>query len=156
MVMWKMGVVFVIGCIIVLKLVEQIFLIVFYLVELIDQVGFFDGVINIVFGFGEIVGEVLINYDDVDKFVFIGFIEIGKKIMEKVVKNIKCVMLEFGGKLFNIILFDVNLKKVIFGVLNGVMFNQGQVCCVGFCVFIYKDKYDEVVSEMVLYVKLFW
>lgn len=63
------------------------------------------------------------NYEVVDKIVFIGFIEIGKKIMVIVVKSIKWVILELGGKLFNIFLLDVNLKKVISGVLNGVMFN---------------------------------
>ncbi len=61
--------------------------------------------------------------------------------------------LELGGKSPNIILPDANLKKAIPGALNGVMFNQGQVCCAGSRVFIHKDKYDEVVSEMVSYAK---
>ena len=72
--------------------------------------------------------------------------------MEKAAK-IKRVTLELGGKSPNIILPDANLKKAIPGALNGVMFNQGQVCCAGSRVFIHKDKYDEVVSEMVSYAK---
>ncbi len=61
--------------------------------------------------------------------------------------------LELGGKSPNIILPDANLKKAIPGALNGVMFNQGRYLCAGSRVFIHKDKYDEVVSEMVSYAK---
>ncbi|WP_339190746.1 aldehyde dehydrogenase DhaS [Bacillus sp. FSL K6-1003] len=151
MAMWKMGAALATGCTIVLKPAEQTPLSALYLAELIDKAGFPDGVINIIPGFGEDAGEALTNHEAVDKIAFTGSTEIGKKIMATAAKSIKRVTLELGGKSPNILLPDANLKKAIPGALNGVMFNQGQVCCAGSRVFIHKDQYDEVVNEMVSY-----
>ncbi|MEG7378019.1 aldehyde dehydrogenase DhaS [Bacillus subtilis] len=151
MAMWKMGAALATGCTIVLKPAEQTPLSALYLAELIDQAGFPDGVINIIPGFGEDAGETLTNHEAVDKIAFTGSTEIGKKIMATAAKSIKRVTLELGGKSPNILLPDANLKKAIPGALNGVMFNQGQVCCAGSRVFIHKDQYDEVIDEMVSY-----
>ncbi|MCO4850525.1 aldehyde dehydrogenase DhaS [Bacillus vallismortis] len=151
MAMWKMGAALATGCTIVLKPAEQTPLSALYLAELIDEAGFPDGVINIIPGFGEDAGEALTNHEAVDKIAFTGSTEIGKKIMSTAAKSIKRVTLELGGKSPNILLPDANLKKAIPGALNGVMFNQGQVCCAGSRVFIHKDQYDQVVDEMVSY-----
>ena len=151
MAMWKMGAALATGCTIVLKPAEQTPLSALYLAELVDKAGFPEGVINIVPGFGETAGEALTDHPDVNKLAFTGSTSVGKLIMEKAAKTIKRVTLELGGKSPNIILPDADLKKAIPGALNGVMFNQGQVCCAGSRVFVHRSQYDEVVDQMAKY-----
>lgn len=151
MAMWKMGAALATGCTIVLKPAEQTPLSALYLAELVDKAGFPEGVINIVPGFGETAGNALTEHPDVNKLAFTGSTSVGKLIMEKAAKTIKRVTLELGGKSPNIILPDADLKKAIPGALNGVMFNQGQVCCAGSRVFVHRSQYDEVVDQMAKY-----
>ena len=148
MAMWKMGAALATGCTIVLKPAEQTPLSALYLAELVQEAGFPPGVINIVPGFGETAGQPLVDHPLVDKIAFTGSTEVGKSIMEKAAKTMKRVTLELGGKSPNIILPDADLTKAIPGALNGVMFNQGQVCCAGSRVFIQKKQFDNVVADM--------
>jgi aldehyde dehydrogenase (NAD+) len=148
MAMWKMGAALATGCTIVLKPAEQTPLSALYLAELVQEAGFPPGVINIVPGFGETAGQPLVDHPLVDKIAFTGSTEVGKSIMEKAAKTLKRVTLELGGKSPNIILPDADLTKAIPGALNGVMFNQGQVCCAGSRVFIQKKQFDNVVADM--------
>jgi aldehyde dehydrogenase (NAD+) len=148
MAMWKLGAALATGCTVVLKPAEQTPLSALYLAELIEEVGFPAGVINIVPGFGETAGQPLVDHPLVDKIAFTGSTEVGKSIMEKAAKTLKRVTLELGGKSPNIILPDADLTKAIPGALNGVMFNQGQVCCAGSRVFIQKKQFDNVVADM--------
>ncbi|MFS0863744.1 aldehyde dehydrogenase family protein [Fredinandcohnia sp. 179-A 10B2 NHS] len=149
MAMWKLGAALATGCTVVLKPAEQTPLSVLYLAELIEEAGFPKGVINIVPGFGESAGQPLVDHPQVDKIAFTGSTEVGKLIMERASKTLKRVTLELGGKSPNIILPDADLSKAIPGALNGVMFNQGQVCCAGSRVFIQKKQFDNVVADMV-------
>ncbi|MEI5908895.1 aldehyde dehydrogenase family protein [Bacillus spongiae] len=153
MAMWKMGAALATGCTIVLKPAEQTPLSALYLAELIDEAGFPPGVINIVPGFGETAGRALVDHPNVDKIAFTGSTEVGKQIMERAAKSLKRITLELGGKSPNIVLPDADLKRAIPGALNGVMFNQGQVCSAGSRVFIQKKQFDNVVSDMVSYAK---
>lgn len=153
MAMWKLGAALATGCTVVLKPAEQTPLSALYLAELIEKAGFPPGVVNIVPGFGETAGQALVNHPDVDKIAFTGSTEVGKLIMESAAKTLKRVTLELGGKSPNIILPDADLSKAIPGALNGVMFNQGQVCCAGSRVFIQKKHYDNVVADMVSHAK---
>ncbi|MBM7649856.1 aldehyde dehydrogenase (NAD+) [Bacillus ectoiniformans] len=153
MAMWKLGAALATGCTVVLKPAEQTPLSALYLAELIDQAGFPPGVINIVPGFGESAGQALVDHPHVDKIAFTGSTEVGKLIMERASKTLKRVTLELGGKSPNIILPDADLTKAVPGALNGVMFNQGQVCCAGSRVFIQKKQYDNVVADMVTHAK---
>ncbi len=153
MAMWKMGAALATGCTIVLKPAEQTPLSALFLAELINEAGFPPGVINIVPGFGEKAGQPLVDHPLVDKIAFTGSTEVGKKIMSSASKTLKRVTLELGGKSPNIILPDADLTKAIPGALNGVMFNQGQVCCAGSRVFIQKKQYDNVVADMVSHAK---
>lgn len=73
--------------------------------------------------------------------------------MSNASKTLKRVTLELGGKSPNIILPDADLSKAIPGALNGVMFNQGQVCCAGSRVFIQKKQFDNVVADMASHAK---
>jgi len=153
MAMWKLGAALATGCTIVLKPAEQTPLSVLYLAELIDEAGFPPGVINIVPGFGETAGQPLVDHPLVDKIAFTGSTAVGKRIMSSASKSLKRVTLELGGKSPNIILPDADLTKAIPGALNGVMFNQGQVCCAGSRVFIQKKQFDNVIADMASHAK---
>ncbi|KMY49167.1 aldehyde dehydrogenase family protein [Peribacillus loiseleuriae] len=153
MAMWKLGAALATGCTIILKPAEQTPLSAIYLAELIDEAGFPDGVINIVPGFGETAGQALVDHPLVDKIAFTGSTAVGKLIMRSASYSLKRVTLELGGKSPNIILPDADFQKAIPGALNGVMFNQGQVCCAGSRVFIQKKHYDNVVADMVSHAK---
>ncbi|WP_108670258.1 aldehyde dehydrogenase family protein [Peribacillus acanthi] len=153
MAMWKLGAALATGCTVVLKPAEQTPLSALYLAELIQEAGFPEGVVNIVPGFGETAGKPLVDHPLVDKIAFTGSTEVGKLIMASASKTLKRVTLELGGKSPNIILPDADLSKAIPGALNGVMFNQGQVCCAGSRVFIQKKHYDNVVADMVSHAK---
>lgn len=153
MAMWKLGAALATGCTVVLKPAEQTPLSALYLAELIEEAGFPAGVVNIVPGFGETAGQPLVDHPLVDKIAFTGSTEVGKMIMENAAKTLKRVTLELGGKSPNIILPDADLSKAIPGALNGVMFNQGQVCCAGSRVFIQKKQFDNVVADMVSHAK---
>ncbi|WP_449537380.1 aldehyde dehydrogenase family protein [Ferdinandcohnia sp. Marseille-Q9671] len=148
MAMWKLGAALATGCTIVLKPAEQTPLSVLYLAELVEEAGFPPGVLNIVPGFGETAGQPLVDHPQVDKIAFTGSTEVGKMIMQRASQSLKRVTLELGGKSPNIILPDADLSKAIPGALNGVMFNQGQVCCAGSRVFIQKKQFDNVVADM--------
>ncbi|ASS89303.1 MAG: aldehyde dehydrogenase family protein [Bacillaceae bacterium] len=153
MAMWKLGAALATGCTVVLKPAEQTPLSALYLAELIEEAGFPAGVVNIVPGFGETAGDALVKHPQVDKIAFTGSTEVGKLIMANASKSLKRVTLELGGKSPNIILPDADFSKAIPGALNGVMFNQGQVCCAGSRVFIQKKQYDNVVADMVSHAK---
>lgn len=153
MAMWKLGAALATGCTVVLKPAEQTPLSALYLAELIQQAGFPEGVVNIVPGFGETAGQPLVDHPLVDKIAFTGSTEVGKLIMANASKTLKRVTLELGGKSPNIILPDADLSKAIPGALNGVMFNQGQVCCAGSRVFIQKKHFDNVVADMASHAK---
>lgn len=139
MAMWKLGAALATGCTVVLKPAEQTPLSALYLAELIEEAGFPPGVINIVPGFGETAGQAIVDHPLIDKIAFTGSTEVGKLIMKNAARSLKRVTLELGGKSPNIILPDADLSKAIPGALNGVMFNQGQVCCAGSRVFIQKN-----------------
>jgi len=149
MAMWKLGAALATGCTVVLKPAEQTPLSALYLAELVQEAGFPAGVLNIVPGFGETAGQPLVDHPEVNKIAFTGSTEVGKLIMEKAAKTLKRVTLELGGKSPNIILPDADLTEAIPGALNGVMFNQGQVCCAGSRVFVQKKQFDNVVADMV-------
>jgi aldehyde dehydrogenase (NAD+) len=148
MAMWKLGAALATGCTVVLKPAEQTPLSALYLAELIDQAGFPKGVVNVVPGFGETAGQPLVDHPLVDKIAFTGSTEVGKLIMQRASNSVKRITLELGGKSPNIILPDADFSKAIPGALNGVMFNQGQVCCAGSRVFIPKKQYDNIVADM--------
>lgn len=108
MLVWKIGFVLVVGCLVVVKFVEEISLLVLCFVEFVFEVGLFVGVFNIFSGGGVEVGEFIGCYMDIDMVFFIGFIVIGKCFFIYVVEsNVKEVVLEMGGKNFVIVMDDV-------------------------------------------------
>ncbi|TYR80849.1 aldehyde dehydrogenase family protein [Priestia megaterium] len=146
---WKLGAALASGCTIVLKPAEQTPLSALYLAQLAEEAGFPKGVLNIVPGYGKTAGEPLVNHPLVDKVAFTGSTEVGKSIMRQASETLKRVTLELGGKSPNIILPDADLSKAVPGALNGIMFNQGQVCCAGSRLYVQKGLYDNVVADLV-------
>lgn len=145
---WKIAPAIATGCTVVLKPAALTPLSALYFAKLVQEAGFPDGVINIVNGSGTIAGNALVSHPKVDKIAFTGSTEVGKTIMKSATDTMKRVTMELGGKSPNIILPDADLSKAIPGVFSGIMANQGQVCSAGSRIFIHKDSYDYVVSEL--------
>ena len=145
---WKLAPALACGNTVVLKPAEQTPLTALRLGELICEAGFPDGVVNIVPGFGATAGAALSAHPDVDKIAFTGSTEVGKKILQASVGNLKKVTLELGGKSPNIIFPDADMKYAARGALNAIYFNSGQVCTAGSRLFVHRAVYDEVVSQL--------
>lgn len=151
MALWKIAPAIATGCTVILKPAEQTPLSALYLAELIEEAGFPKGVINIINGPGKTTGDTLVKHPKVNKIAFTGSTITGRAIMKEAANTMKRVTLELGGKSPNIILPDADLDKAIPGVFNGIMVNQGEVCCAGSRVFIPDHLFDDVVSKMKAY-----
>ncbi|HEV3483241.1 MAG TPA: aldehyde dehydrogenase family protein [Candidatus Acidoferrales bacterium] len=134
------------GCTVVLKPAEQTPLTALMLGELIQEVGFPEGVVNIVTGYGETAGAALAAHPKVDKIAFTGSTEVGKLIVQAATGNLKKVSLELGGKSPNIVFQDAEIDSAIPGAANGIFFNQGQVCCAGSRLYVEDKQFDKVVD----------
>jgi len=145
---WKLGAALAVGCTIVLKPASYTPLSALYLAKLVQEVGFPDGVINVVPGPGGETGDALVEHPLVNKIAFTGSTIVGKEIMLKASYSLKRVTLELGGKSPNIVLPDADIDRATKGVLNGIMFNQGQVCSAGSRAFIHKKAYDKFVDAL--------
>lgn len=145
---WKLAPALACGNTVILKPAEQTPLTALRLGELICEAGFPEGVVNIVPGFGETAGATLAAHPDVDKIAFTGSTEVGKKILQASIDNLKKVTLELGGKSPNIIFPDADLKFAVRGAMNAIFFNQGQVCTAGSRLFVHKSVYEQVVSGL--------
>ena len=147
---WKWGPALACGNTVVLKPAEQTPLTALHVGQLALDVGFPDGVINVVPGYGPTAGAALASHMDVDKLAFTGETSTGKIVMTAAAQsNLKRVSLELGGKSPNIIFADADLDAAIEGAYFGLFFNQGQCCCAGSRVFVEESAYDEVVSKIV-------
>jgi phenylacetaldehyde dehydrogenase len=142
----KLGPALATGCTVVLKPAEQTPLTALLLGELIQQVGFPDGVVNIVTGYGETAGAALAAHPDVDKVAFTGSTEVGKLIVHAAAGNLKKVSLELGGKSPNIVFQDAEIDSAIPGAASAIFFNQGQVCCAGSRLYVENKQFDKVVD----------
>src|SRR5699024_8441525 len=151
MALWKIAPAIATGCTVVLKPAEQTPLSAMYLAKLIQEAGFPKGVINIVNGKGKTTGDTLIKHPKVDKIAFTGSTRTGQLIMKEAANSMKRITLELGGKSPNIILPDADLEKAIPGVFNGIMANQGEVCCAGSRVFIPEEIFEKVITKLKSY-----
>ena len=138
------------GCTVVLKPAELTPLTAMRLAELIAEVGFPPGVINIVTGFGDPAGKALAVHPEVDKISFTGSTAVGKSIVAAAAgSNLKRVALELGGKSPVIIFPDADLERAIAGAADGIFRNAGQVCVAGSRLYVHKKIFDQVVSGVV-------
>jgi acyl-CoA reductase-like NAD-dependent aldehyde dehydrogenase len=146
---WKLGPALACGNTLILKPAEQTPLTALRLGELICEVGFPDGVVNIVTGFGaDSAGEALSNHMDVDKIAFTGEDKTGRLIVQASAGNLKRVSLELGGKAPNIVFADADIDAAVKGAIMGIFFNQGQVCCAGSRLFLDKKIHDEFMTKI--------
>ncbi len=146
---WKLGPALACGNALILKPAEQTPLTALRIGELAMEVGFPEGVINIVPGFGkDSAGEFLANHMDVDKIAFTGEDKTGKEIVKASTGNLKRVSLELGGKAPNIVFADADIDAAVKGAIMGIFFNQGQVCCAGSRLFLEKGIHDEFMTKL--------
>ncbi len=138
-----------VGCTVVLKPAEQTPLTTVRLGELIAEVGFPEGVVNIVTGFGETAGRALVAHPGVDKIAFTGSTRVGKEILKGCAGNLKRVTLELGGKSPVIVFPDANLEAATEVAARGIFMNSGQVCAAGSRLFVHEKVFDPVVDGVV-------
>ncbi|EAL62128.1 aldehyde dehydrogenase [Dictyostelium discoideum AX4] len=140
---WKLGPSLAAGCTIVAKPSEFTPLTALYFCELVKEAGFPPGVINIVNGVGDVVGDALSHHMDVDKISFTGSTRVGRLIMEAAAKsNLKPVTLELGGKSPNIIFGDCDIEYVANAAKNYVFANSMQLCCAASRFFVHESILD--------------
>ncbi|WP_436885076.1 betaine-aldehyde dehydrogenase [Mammaliicoccus sciuri] len=154
---WKIAPALVTGCSLVMKPSEITPLTTIRVFELMEQVGFPKGVINLVLGKGSEVGEVLASHKEVDLVSFTGGIQTGKHIMKRAADNVTNIALELGGKNPNIIFDDADFDLAIDQALNGGYFHAGQVCSAGSRIIVHndiKDKFEKALVERVNKIKI--
>ncbi|KAH3902739.1 probable Aldehyde dehydrogenase 5, mitochondrial [Saccharomycodes ludwigii] len=144
---WKIGPALATGNTVVLKPAEATPLSALYVSQLVKEAGIPKGVVNIVPGFGKIVGEKIATHQDVKKIAFTGSTATGRHIMKTAADTIKKVTLELGGKSPNIVFADANLDKAVKNIAFGIFFNSGEVCCAGSRVYVQDTVYDEVLQK---------
>src|ERR1700722_14673999 len=130
MLAWKVAPALAAGNTVVLKPAEFTPLTALFFAEIIQQIGLPPGVFNLVTGDGR-TGEVLVEHPDVDKIAFTGSTEVGRAIRGATAASHKKLSLELGGKSPFIIFEDADLDSAVEGLVDGIWFNQGQVCCAG-------------------------
>ncbi|KAI9999813.1 hypothetical protein NQD34_011656 [Periophthalmus magnuspinnatus] len=145
---WKLGPALATGNTVVMKVAEQTPLTALFVASLIKEVGFPEGVVNILPGMGPSAGAAIARHMDVDKVAFTGSTEVGHLIQQASgSSNLKKVTLELGGKSPNIILSDANMAEAVEQAHFALFFNQGQCCCAGSRTYVQADIYDEFVER---------
>ena len=144
---WKIAPALATGNTVVIKPAETTSLTCLKLAELIQESGLPDGVVNVVTGAGA-TGAAIVNHPDVNKIAFTGSTEVGKIIQNAIAGSDKKVTLELGGKAANIIMDDAPLDQAVEGIINGIYFNQGHVCCAGSRLFIQEDVANTVIRKL--------
>jgi aldehyde dehydrogenase (NAD+) len=147
MVAWKIAPALATGNTVVLKPAETTPLTALKLAEIIQEAGLPDGVVNIITGAGA-TGAAIVNHNDVDKIAFTGSTGVGKIIQNAIAGTHKKATLELGGKAANIIFEDAALDQAVEGIINGIYFNQGHVCCAGSRLFVQESVYDVVMRKL--------
>lgn len=137
------------GCTVVVKPSEYTSGTTLEISRLAEEAGVPKGVINVVTGYGSVVGQPLIDHPLVDKISFTGSTVTGKKMMEAAAKDIKRISLELGGKSANIVFTDADLEDAMDGALFGVFFNQGECCCGTTRLLIEDSIADQFLEELV-------
>ena len=130
MLAWKIAPALAAGNTVVLKPAEFTPLTALAFAEICHEIGLPDGVVNIITGDGS-TGEALVKHPDVDKIAFTGSTEVGRAIRSATANSHKRLSLELGGKSPFIIFEDADLDSAVEGLVDGIWFNQGQVCCAG-------------------------
>ncbi len=144
---WKIAPALAAGNTVVLKPAETTPLSALFLAQIIKDAELPAGVVNIITGFGD-TGAAIVNHPDVDKVAFTGSTAVGKLIQKSLAGTDKKVTLELGGKSANIILEDAPIDQAVEGIVNGIFFNQGHVCCAGSRVFVQEGIAEKVIAKL--------
>ncbi len=146
---WKIAPALACGNTVVLKPAETTSLTALRLAEIFQEIGLPEGVVNIVTGAGE-TGAALAAHKGVDKVAFTGSTGVGKLLAENVAGTGKRLSLELGGKSPNIIFEDASIDQAVEGIITGIYFNQGHVCCAGSRLFVQESVLDEVKTKLAI------
>ncbi|MDY6272604.1 MAG: aldehyde dehydrogenase family protein [Selenomonadaceae bacterium] len=146
--MWKLAPALAAGNTIVLKPASATPLSAIKLFELMEQVGFPKGVVNLVLGGGSDVGDELAKNDQVDKIAFTGSIEAGQSVMRAAAENVKGICLELGGKSPIVVFEDADFDTAVDYAAFGMFYNQGEVCSASSRILIQDTIYDQFVEAL--------
>jgi aldehyde dehydrogenase (NAD+) len=149
MLAWKIAPALATGNTVVLKPAEYTPLTALAFAELCDEVGLPKGVVNIVTGDGS-TGEALVKHPDVDKIAFTGSTEVGRAIRKATANSHKRLSLELGGKSPFVIFEDADLDGAVEGLVDGIWFNQGQVCCAGSRLLVQESIAEKMIRKLQL------
>jgi aldehyde dehydrogenase (NAD+) len=147
MLAWKIAPALACGNTVVLKPAETTPLSALRFAEICQQADLPPGVVNIVTGAGA-TGAAVVDHPDVDKVAFTGSTEVGKQIARSVAGTRKRVTLELGGKAANIVFDDAAIDQAVEGIVNGIFFNQGHVCCAGSRLLVQESVYDQLLASL--------
>ena len=147
MLAWKIAPALACGNTVVLKPAETTPLTALLFAEICQQADLPAGVVNIVTGAGP-TGQAIVEHPDVDKVAFTGSTGVGKAIARAVAGTEKKVTLELGGKAANIVFDDAPIDQAVEGIVNGIFFNQGHVCCAGSRLLVQESVADEVLERL--------
>ena len=147
MLAWKIAPALATGNTVVLKPASTTPLSAYLFADVVQQAGLPAGVVNIVTGPGDI-GMDLVRHPGVDKVAFTGSTAVGKLIGQAVSGSAKKLTLELGGKAANIVFDDAPLDQAIEGIVNGIYFNQGEVCCAGSRLLVQESVYEPLVAKL--------
>ncbi len=144
---WKIAPALATGNTVVIKPAETTSLTAMKLAEIFQQAELPPGVVNIVTGHSE-VGAAIVNHPDVKKVAFTGSTEVGKIIQRSLAGTDKSLTLELGGKAANIVFEDGAIDQAVEGIINGIYFNQGHVCCAGSRLLVQESIHDELIRKL--------
>ncbi|MFZ5852736.1 MAG: aldehyde dehydrogenase family protein [Actinomycetota bacterium] len=147
MLAWKVAPALACGNTVVLKPAETTPLTALCFAEICQQADLPPGVVNILTGDGE-TGRLLVEHPDVDKVAFTGSTEVGRQIARSVAGTAKRLTLELGGKAANIVFDDAPLDQAVEGVVQGIFFNQGHVCCAGSRLLVQESVAEDVLDRL--------
>jgi aldehyde dehydrogenase (NAD+) len=147
MLAWKIAPALACGNTVVLKPAETTPLTALAFADICQQADLPPGVVNIVTGAGE-TGRTLVEHPRVDKVAFTGSTEVGRQIARSVAGTRKKVTLELGGKAANVVFDDAPLDQAVEGIVNGIFFNQGHVCCAGSRLLVQESVADELLAGL--------
>jgi len=144
---WKLAPALACGNTCVVKPAETTSITALHLAEILQEAELPDGVVNIVTGAGE-TGSAVVNHPDIDKIAFTGSTEVGKRIATALAGTKKKLTLELGGKAANIIFDDAPIDQAVEGIVAGIYFNQGHVCCAGSRLFVQESIFPSVIRRL--------
>ncbi|GIF24427.1 aldehyde dehydrogenase (NAD+) [Actinoplanes tereljensis] len=147
MLAWKIAPALAAGNTVVLKPAETTPLSALFFADVCRQAGLPPGVVNIVTGAGD-TGRYLVEHPDVDKVAFTGSTEVGRQIARSVAGTGKRLTLELGGKAANIVFDDAPIDQAVEGIVNGIFFNQGHVCCAGSRLLVQESIAEELLDSL--------